>query len=676
MLRFFRGFAKSWFGPAIMGLLVIAFGFLGSGGIRSMFGGPISSAVVQAGSRTVTPSQFQKLFQRQEQAYQERSGQPFPLEQALQQGVDKDMLQNLAAETAYFEMLSRSGIRPTDEVVAIELRRQAESGRAQGLAQIFDSMTGKFRPDGLRELLANNGITMAEFQRELSDSIADSDFNAAISEGYQAPRIFAAIQAALALEARDVTYFVIPASSVPVPPKPTDAQLLALMQQHRDQLMLPERRKLTIVRFSAKAMAPTLTVDPAAVQQQFEAKKASYGKPELRSFVEIPLNDPREAASVIAALNKGQDPAAVAKSVGVDAVTYTDQAQTGVADRKAAAAAFGMAEGAVSAPVQGDFKTVVLKMIKITPAQAPDLAAARTQIEADLRQSQALDKVYDLTQKFDDLRQGGASIADAAAKLGLTAVQVGPVPASGKDPLSGQVDPMLSQKLLSNAFQLPQGGDSDVEQDVDPTQPNQKGEYFAVHVDQVLPPNLPSLDEPGIRSALTQAYMQQTIVAALQKKGDDAQTAIAKGGTFEAVAAANGATLAHQVGLQRAQAQQYAQTFGQPFLQVAFGAKPGQVFSVGSDALKGLVIGRLDAVRPADPRQIAQLLDRVRQSATASYLQALQAAARDAAVKMIKPQTNLTLARNAMNVDAAMAARIDKANAAAATGAAGAKPAK
>ncbi len=97
-----------------------------------------------------------------------------------------------------------------------------------------------------------------------------------------------------------------------------------------------------------------------------------------------------------------------------------------------------MKEGAVSAPVQGDFKTVVLKMIKITPAQAPDLAAARTQIEADLRQSQALDKVYDLTQKFDDLRQGGAGVADAAAKLGLTAVHVGPVAADGKDPLSGQ----------------------------------------------------------------------------------------------------------------------------------------------------------------------------------------------------------------------------------------------
>src|SRR5580692_3238344 len=158
MLRLFRAFAKSWFGPAIMGLLVIAFGFLGSGGIRSMFGGgPISDAVVQAGSRVVTPNQFQKLFQRQEQAYQQRTGQTFPLEQALAEGADKGMLQELASQTAYFEMLSRSGLRPTDDVVAIELRRQAESGQAAGIAQIFDSMTGKFRPEGLQQLLQNNG---------------------------------------------------------------------------------------------------------------------------------------------------------------------------------------------------------------------------------------------------------------------------------------------------------------------------------------------------------------------------------------------------------------------------------------------------------------------------------------------------------------------------------------
>jgi peptidyl-prolyl cis-trans isomerase D len=660
MLRFFRGFAKSWFGPAIMGVLVLGFGFLGSGSINSMFRGRLSNAVVQAGARVISPEQFQKMFQRNEQAYLQRTGQAYPVEQAVKEGADKGLLQDLAAQTAYFALLSRSGIRPSDDVVATELRRQAESGQAPGIAQIFDSMTGKFRPEGLAQLLSNNGISMTEFQRELADSIADGDLLSAIHEGYETPRIYAAIQATLLLEGRDVSFFVIPAASVPIPPKPTDAQLTALIQQNRDRLMLPERRKLTIVRFSAKALAPTLTVDPKAIEQQFEAKKASYGKPELRSFVEIPVNDPGQAAAVAAALTKGADPNTVAKSVGVDAVAYTDQPATAIADRKAADAAFAMQEGAVSGPVQGDFKTIVLKVTKVTPAQAPDLAAARTQIEADLRQSEAVDKVYDLSQKFDDLRQGGASIADAAAKLGLVAVEVGPVPADGKDAVTGQVNPELSAKLLANAFALTQGGDSDVEQDTD------KGEYFAVHVDQIIAPSVPGLDEPGIRQALTQAYLQQAVVGALQKKGADAQAALKQGQAFDTVAAGYSAKVVHQPGLQRAAAQQLTQTFGQDFLAATFDSKAGQVFAVGSDPLKGLVIGRLDAVHAADVKQVAQVLELLRQRATQGYVEGLQEAIRQAAVKLIKPQTDLNLARNAMGVDPAVAARIDKAAATAA----------
>ncbi len=244
------------------------------------------------------------------------------------------------------------------------------------------------------------------------------------------------------------------------------------------------------------------------------------------------------------------------------------------------------------------------------------------------------------------------------------------MPADGKDPVSGQVDPLLSPKLLARAFALPQGGDTDeAEQDTD------KGEYYAVHVDQVLPSSLPSLEEPGIRQALTQRYMQQAIIDALQKKGDEAQASLKKGQTFEAVAAAHGAKLAHQVGLQRIAAQQYAQTFGQPFLATVFNGKAGDIFAVASDQLQGLVIGRVDTVKPAETRQVAQLLEMVRQRLTSGYLEGLDEAARAAAVKLIKPTTDDALARSAIGVDAAMAARVDKASKTA-SAAAGAKPAK
>jgi len=656
MLRYFRAFTKSWFGPAIMGAILVSLTFLGTGGIRNVMGGRIANAVISAGSRQVTQTEFQKMFQRNEEAYQARTGQPFPLEQAVKEGADKNMLQQLSEQTAYAEMLSQSGIRPSDEVVAEELKRQAESGKAPGLAAMFDAVTGKFRPQALQVLLANNGLTITQFQRELADEIADNDFQGAIAGGFAPPRIYAAVEGALALETRDVTYFVIPLSSVP-PPKPTDAQLVALMQQHKDQLMLPERRRFTIVRFSAKAMAPTLTVDPKAVEQQFQARQASYTKPETRSLVEIPLNDPSKAAEVAQRLTKGEDPQAVAKSVGVDAIAYTDQPQSGIADARAGAAAFAMKEGQVSGPVPGDFKTVIIKVTKVTPAQAADLNAARTQIQAQLQQTQAIDKVYDLSQKFDDLRQGGASFADAAAKVGATVVAIGPVGADGKD-LQGQVNPALSQKTLATAFQLSQGADSDVEQDAD------KGEYYAVHVDQVLPPAMPSLDEPGVRPAMTQAFIQQTVVTALQQKAAAAQAALQKGQTFEAVASGYGATVSHQLGLQQANAQQQEQTLGRAFVGSAFQTKQGQFFTAGSDPLKGFVVARLDAVHVADPKQVAAILQVIQQKSAQTYVTGLQQAIREAAVRMVKPNTDLALAREAMGVDAAMAARADKAAAA------------
>lgn len=659
MLRYFRAFTKSWFGPAIMGAILVALTFLGTGGVRNVLGGRIADAVVSAGSHQVTSNQFGKLFQRNEEDYQQRTGQNFPLEEALKEGYDRTLVQQLAEQTAYSEMLVQSGIRPSDDVVAQELKRQAESGKSPVLAQLFDSITGKFRPDALtgpQGLLASTGMTVDQFQKELADEIADSDFQGAIAGGFLPPRIYAAVEGALALESRDVTYFVIPESSVPTP-TPTDAQLLQLMQQHKQQLMLPERRKFTVVRFSAKALAPTQTIDPKLVEQQVDAEKASLAKPETRSLVQITLNDPSKAAEAAQRLARGEDPQAIAKAVGGTAATYTDQPRTAIADQKAGAAAFAMTEGQVSGPVQGDFKTVVIKVTKVTPPQAPDLAAARKQVEDQLRQQAATKQSVALSEKLDDLMRGGASLTDAAAKVGATAVSVGPVSADGKD-LQGQVNPVLSQKLLTAAFQLNPGGDSGISDDGAP------GEYFAVHLDQVLPPAMPSLDEPGVRQAMTQAFQQTAIVQGLQQKAATAQAALQKGQTFEQVAATFGAKVSHQVGLQQANASQEEKTLGRSFLGNAFQAKEGQVFSAGSDPLKGFVVARVDAIHHADPKQVAAVIQVIRERSADAYIKGLQQAIREASVRMIKPATDLGMARQAMNVDPAMAARVDKAVAA------------
>jgi peptidyl-prolyl cis-trans isomerase D len=653
MLKLFRRFAKSSAGPIILALVMFALLILGqAGGVRDVLLGLTEKSVVQAGSRTISVQEFQKIFADRKRNYEQQAQQAFPLEEALKAGVDKQLVDGLAADTAYSEMLAKSGVRPTDEVVAIELRRAAESGQDPSLSQMFDAVTGKFNVNLFNNFLYQQGMTEDAFNRRMRDTIANQEFGSAIAASFRTPAIYSTIAATLLLEKRDISYFVIGLDKVAQPAPPTDAQLNNLIQENRDRLMLPERRKLTLVRFSAKALAPSMPVDPAAVEQEFKVKAASYGKPELRSLVEIPLNDPATAAQVQARLTRGEDPTAVAKSIGVDAVSYVDQPQSAIADAKAGAAAFALKEGQVSGPVQGDFKTVVLKVTKVTPGVAPSLDAARPQIEADLRQQAAVDKVYDLSQKYEDARDGGADMAAAAAKAGVTTLSVGPVTADGKDPATGQPNPLLSAKLLKTAFGLAQGADSDLEQDTD------KGEYYVVHVDQVIAPSPPSLNDPGVRPQLIQAYYQQTILSALRAKADAAIKAINGGASMESVAAGLGSQVVHQGDLQRIGAQQLQQSFGQDLVGQIFGAKPHDLFTAGSDALRGLVVARLDNIRPADPKAAAQLVWQVRQRGDPAYLDGLSEAVHSAAVATIKPRTNLDLADAAMGADAAMLARV------------------
>jgi peptidyl-prolyl cis-trans isomerase D len=647
MLRFFGRFAKSWAGPVIGGVLLLAFGVLGStSGIRNVFGVGSSSYVVRAGSHVVTENEFKQTVGRIEKQFEARTGQPYSPEEAIREGADKELLQEFAGEKAFAEMLTRSGVEPSDEVVARALKRQAETNPQSVFATLFDPVTGKYRKDGLAMLAAQNGLTVPEIQQELTDSFAEDDVMSAVGGGFALPKIYLAAQGALVLQGYDVTYFLIPQQDVPKPPAPSDAQLKAIIAQLN--LKLPERRVLTVMRLSAKALAPTLPVSDADVAQQFAYDKNRLSKPELRSIVEIPLNDPSAAPRVAAALRKGQDPQAVAKSVGVDAINYVDQPQSGIADRKAAAAAFQMPLDQVSGPVQGDFKTVILKVTKITPAQVPDLATSRPQIEAELRQSRATDQVYDLGSKFQALRQSGASVADAAAKVGSPAVTIGPVTANGQIEGAGP-NPMLSQKLLATAFQLPAGGDSDLEQDTD------KGEYYAVHVDKVIPPAPRTLDEPGLRQQLIQYYIEQAIVSGEQALADKAKAAIDKGQSFEAAAAAIHAQVAHMPGLNKVAAQQYAQALGPKFLGAIFSAKPGQVFT--DPTSRGFVVARLDAIHQADPGQLAALVAAYRAQFSQAYVRDLRETMSTLATEQIKPQTNLELAREAMGATPEIVAR-------------------
>ena len=478
-------------------------------------------------------------------------------------------------------------------------------------------------------------MSAAQAEGELRDEIGERQFVGGMAAGLRSPLIYAAVQAAYVKETRDFQVFAVAPSVLGAPVKPTDAQLNAFIKDNAAQLTKPEMRQFSMVHFSAAALAATQPASPADVEKRFNFEKDALSSPEKRSFQQIPVHDAKAAAAVAAKLKAGADPQVVAKSVGSDMVAFSDQPRTAIPDKGVATAAFAMKAGEISGPVQGDLGVSVIRLLTITPGHEATLAEERPKIEAEVKKAAAQDSVYQQVQKFEDLHSGGSDLTAAAKSLGAPVIALPPVNAKGVA-LQGQ--PVnLPPKVLQAAFAQPQGGQTD------PIDLGQ-GEYFILHVDKVLAPALPTLDE--IRPKLTQYFMVRDLAQRLQAKAQALADAITKGQSFAAAAQSIGATVTQADGELRNGADK---AYSADLLGRLFSAKPGEVV-VGEDVKLGYVVAQLQKIAPASPASLAPLIVAQRQSVSKSLFEDLGQDTRVAARALVKPRVDYAKARQALGV--------------------------
>ena len=627
-----RSTARNPVAIGLMGLLILVFLIIGVGGngkFPDLFRQVKADSVVSAGSHSMGASDFRKVFDQQKKKYEDASKQELTNSILVQNGFDQQLLGAIADDQALVELIARIGIDPGPQLIDEQIKK---------LPFAFDRVTGKFSETQFVQFLAQQGLTAGQAQTELTDDLAQRHYLYAVQAGFHAPRVFAAMNAVAGLENRDISYFILDPKIVRQPAPPTDAQLTAFMTAHATQLTRPETRVISIVRFSAAALAPTITVDAAAIQKEFDFRKDTLSTPETRSVIQIPVKSAAQGTEAAARLARGEDPGVVARSYGVQAIIYADKPLSAIADHKLGALAFSLAAGESKGPVQGDLGEAALKIVKVTPAKLVTLDAARPKIEADLKQKAARDKAYKLSQTFDDARTGGSNLQAAAAKAGVPLETMSPFAATGQD-LQGKPIAGLTDRMIKSAFAKHVGDDADLED-------AGSGEYYAIKVDRIVPPSLPTLAEA--RAELTKAYVGQLYIQALRAKADALVAQLKSGTSIEQVASSVGGHVAKQQGMQRIQAAKY-QAMGQNFVQAVFGAKPGDAFAAGAPG--GVYISRLDAVRPGDPAQMAQATNAIRGRLGESYLQDIIASGKSAARREIKPQINVALARQAIGVD-------------------------
>lgn len=610
MLTTTRRFAKSWVAYALLGLLILSLVIVGT--IQDPLRDFGSTAVIRAGDREVSQPQFRGIVDRFNTQRAEQTGQRFTMQELVDTGGHVQLMEQLAGEEGLFAWIWRAGIRPAEELVASRLRETQA---------FFDPVTGQFDEEAMARLLAENGMTPADYEADLRDQVAAEHYAAGVAAGMRMPRVYGALLAAYGGETRNGRWIVLSPADAGEIPDPTDAQLTALLNEVADQVRQPELRTVTLVRFTPSQAVDDVEVSDAAIAERFEFQRETLGTAETRSFVTLTAANAQAAQGIVRRLRAGEDPAAVARALGIEPVAYADQPRSAVADSGVAQAAFSLQSGAVSDPVQGDLGLVVVKVTEVTAGQPAQLADHRADIEQALRLEAARVRVSELVERFVQLREGGMGLREAAEQAGGEVLTLPPFTQEGALP-NGQ--PMGAPAIIyETAYSTAEGTDSDI---IDAG----NDEYFAMRVDEVTPARLPTVEE--MRGDLTQYWRNRELGRRLQERGNAVAERIRGGEDIAAVARAEGLTLTTREGVGR-QAGEGEGALGQGVLEGLFGQGRGQVFSGPADEAGNFVVGVVDRIAPPVAAVAGRQAEQARLPLTAQAFQqeilpAIQAGAR------------------------------------------------
>jgi peptidyl-prolyl cis-trans isomerase D len=455
MLRGIRNASSNWLGKSIMtvvmGVLIISFGVWGIGDIFKGFG---RSTVAKIGSTEISSEQFRQLYTDRLQQISRQFGRPLTPDQARAFGLDRQVLQQVVAETTLDEAAHGLGLQQSNDEIMKSITSDPN----------FKGANGAFDPARFAQVIRNFGFSEQRYIAEQRKVALRRQIAGTVSAGVEPSTTLIEALSRFQNEQRSIEYVKLEAAQAGTIETPTPDVLAKYYDEHKVQFRAPEYRKISFLVMTPDELAKWTTVSDDDARKVFEERKEKYSTPEKRDVSQIVFPNAEDAKAARDKITGGLSFADLAKERGLKPsdVDLGVVAKSAIIDAKVADAAFALPTNEISQPIQGTFGVVLVKVGKIEPGTQASYDSVAQELKHEIALDRAKKSVLDLHNKMEDERGGGASVIEAAQKLKLTPVTVEAVDRSGRAP-DGQPVTSIPKglDLVAQAFSSDVGVDNE-----------------------------------------------------------------------------------------------------------------------------------------------------------------------------------------------------------------------
>ncbi len=462
MLDFFRNHKRLMMALLIL-IVVPGLAFVGIQGFRGFF--DEGANVARVNGYSITRVEYDRAMREQRDQARQALGAQFDAKMFDTPARRRQLLDSLIQQRMLADETQRLHLTASDNAVRNVLLNDP-------LIASLKKPDGSIDVERYTQLLGVQGITPTQYDERVRYQLALQQIPASVTTTALASQGMARHLTELAEQRREVQGLILKASDYAARIQPTDAQLSAYYDAHKQAFATPETATIQYLVYSL-ATAGTAASPPTEddIKRYYNDNAAHYRTDaQVRvSHIFLAADKAASAAAQAAARSKAEqlaaavkaDPEQFAQIAGKDSQDTPSAAKggdLGFITRGSTAGgkafddvAFRLKLGEVSGVVQSDLGFHILKVTQIKPATMEPLDAVRAEITAELKRQFAARAFGDNAEGFSSLvYEKSKSLQPAADKYKLT-IQTATV-TSQPNPALPADSPLNNAKFLAAVF--------------------------------------------------------------------------------------------------------------------------------------------------------------------------------------------------------------------------------